>query len=163
MPIRSLVPPSEASTAETPATSGSSCFTGSCLCRSVTYELSSLPFNVVLCHCVNCSKASGSAFQYNGFFRRTSLHIISGLGSALKTFQNKETDSGNMVERNFCGFCGSHLFTINPTVPDLVIVMAGTIDGKLLDQSPREEFYCKRKFDWMQQTVTGSKRFEGME
>lgn len=42
---------------------------GSCLCHKVQYELTGEPFTFFVCHCVNCRKATGSAFMSNGFFK----------------------------------------------------------------------------------------------
>lgn len=42
---------------------------GSCLCRSVTYEVTGEPFTMRVCHCGNCQKATGAAFMTNAFFR----------------------------------------------------------------------------------------------
>lgn len=164
-PIAASVPPTEAHHAN--KDSGASdlnpasalYFTGSCLCHSVTYTIDGSPFNTVICHCLNCSKASGSAFQYNAFFNKSTFHLVTS--STLKTFVSNETDTGTTIHRNFCGNCGSQLFTTNPTVPDLVIVMLGTIDGKRLDKEPQMEFYCKRSLGWMGDGRK-SKKFQAM-
>jgi len=35
-------------------------FTGSCICQQVKYTVTGEPLSAVLCHCINCWKASGS-------------------------------------------------------------------------------------------------------
>lgn len=42
---------------------------GSCLCKKVNYELKGDPGTFVVCYCVNCQKATGSAFMANTFWR----------------------------------------------------------------------------------------------
>jgi hypothetical protein len=41
---------------------------GSCLCRAIQYEVTGDPTRRALCHCENCSKASGSSFMANWWF-----------------------------------------------------------------------------------------------
>jgi hypothetical protein len=38
---------------------------GSCLCQAILYELADEAFRRVLCHCVECKKATRSAFIAN--------------------------------------------------------------------------------------------------
>jgi hypothetical protein len=37
--------------------------TGSCMCKSVAYEVDAEPGAIVHCHCATCRKAHGSAFS----------------------------------------------------------------------------------------------------
>ena len=143
---KDMTPTMESSTPE---------LTGSCLCRSVTYSLDGPQFKTVLCHCENCSKASGSAFQYNALFSRPLFHLQSG-SHMIRTYRDGATDSGNILERSFCSACGSQLFTTNSAAPDVIIVTAGSIDRKKFDQVPDAEFYGKRRLGWMPEVVKES-------
>lgn len=42
---------------------------GSCLCSAIKYEITGDPFTYLVCHCINCKKATGAAFMANAFFR----------------------------------------------------------------------------------------------
>lgn len=46
-------------------------FYGSCLCKGVQYSIRGQAQMNVLCHCLNCQKSSGSAFQANGFYNKS--------------------------------------------------------------------------------------------
>lgn len=46
----------------------------------------------------------------------------------LKTFIDKNTDSGKTLSRAFCSECGSHLFAFTPLREDIVSIGAGTLD-----------------------------------
>jgi hypothetical protein len=53
--------------------------------------------------------------------------ILSGLPH-LKSYNDPTTDSGTPLTRNFCGECGSAVFSCTPLYPDIVGVAAGTLD-----------------------------------
>lgn len=42
----------------------------SCLCQAIRYELVEEPFRRVLCHCIECKKATGSAFMANSWYNK---------------------------------------------------------------------------------------------
>lgn len=44
--------------------------TGSCLCKGITYEIIGEPVTSVVCHCIDCKKASGSAFMANVLYKQ---------------------------------------------------------------------------------------------
>lgn len=59
----------------TPAASTApSKFSGSCLCGNVKYTITGTPSLNVVCHCINCKKASGSAFMANGMYKEEVSH-----------------------------------------------------------------------------------------
>ena len=51
------------------ATNSGKIRTGSCLCQSIKYTVTGEPLTFRVCHCVNCKKASGSAFTTNAFYK----------------------------------------------------------------------------------------------
>ena len=51
------------------ATNSGGIRTGSCLCQSIKYTVTGEPLTFRVCHCVNCKKASGSAFMTNAFYK----------------------------------------------------------------------------------------------
>jgi hypothetical protein len=60
---------------------------------------------VHFCHCSNCRKSSGSYVSANLSIARTEVTILDPQG-LLKTYEDCETGSGNVVMRGFCGACG---------------------------------------------------------
>lgn len=44
---------------------------GSCLCRNVKFTLTGSPARHIQCNCLNCQKASGSAFLTNILYKRS--------------------------------------------------------------------------------------------
>jgi hypothetical protein len=111
--------------------------TGGCLCGAVRYELKADPLMCVTCHCKNCQRQAGSA-----------LSIIIGvpedaidISGEYKTY-NDTGDSGATVKRQFCGDCGSPLFSRVAHPPGVMFVKAGTLDDT---SSLQPSFHCYTK------------------
>ncbi|KIM37280.1 hypothetical protein M413DRAFT_50864, partial [Hebeloma cylindrosporum] len=83
--------------------------TGSCLCKAIKYTVAGEPLTFRVCHCVNCKKASGSAFMTNAFYKDENVTINQG-SDLLKIFEDTQTQSGFPMLRYFCSECGSSLF-----------------------------------------------------
>ena len=50
-------------------------FTGSCLCRTITYKSKSDPLKTFNCHCEDCRKCSGAPYLTNIFVKEGDLYI----------------------------------------------------------------------------------------
>jgi len=98
--------------------------TGSCLCGNVTFEYAGDVGDAAYCHCTDCRKTTGSAFNISVGLPLTGFRIVNGTP---KTF-TKTADSGRALTRHFCGDCGAPLFTSSPSHPDTVYVKAGALD-----------------------------------
>lgn len=128
--------------------------TGGCMCGAVRYEISERPLFGGLCHCDRCRPQSGSAFSTVIFIKRSSFvidgetHVFDDVGS-----------SGQHVGRRSCARCGSPLTTEPDSVPDLMMVKAGTIDDNEWFQ-PIMELFVTRRRPWVL-PVQGAQQFEG--
>ncbi len=92
---------------------------GSCLCKAVTFEVSSSLPGPDACHCTQCRKSSGHYFTSTDVAR-----------SALKIQgDNKITwfQSSEKVRRGFCSICGSSLFW-DPIYKDFIAIAMGAFD-----------------------------------
>ena len=97
---------------------------GRCLCGTVVYEYRGPVGPAAYCHCEDCRRCTGSAFNVSVRFDRADLHLVRG---AVKGF-TKRADSGTELTRHFCPECGSPIYTSSPKHPDHVYVKAGTLD-----------------------------------
>ena len=77
---------------------------GSCLCRSISYEVAGELGDFGYCHCRSCRKASGSAHGANAPVARSDLHLV----DAAQTLREYESSPGKF--RGFCSRCGSPLY-----------------------------------------------------
>lgn len=97
---------------------------GSCLCGNVTFRWSDDIENGIWCSCANCRK-SGSIGTLNLLGDEKNLEITKGKP---KRYIDNESKSGKPVYREFCGDCGSPLWSIATAMPGKIFVKPGTLD-----------------------------------
>jgi hypothetical protein len=102
--------------------------TGGCLCGYVRYEYQGELGAANYCHCRDCRKSTGSAFNIGIRLQSAALRIVAG---QVKSY-TKHGDSGNSITREFCPECGSPLFTRAPAKPQFVWLKAGSLDNPQL-------------------------------
>lgn len=92
--------------------------TGRCLCGAVTYVADAEPLGMTYCHCDDCRRMTGSAYNVGVAVPPDSLRV----NGTVKSY-SVPNDGGR--SREFCPECGSPLFT---RYPDAAIIKAGTMD-----------------------------------
>jgi hypothetical protein len=123
--------------------------TGGCLCGQIRYTASGDPALSGLCHCRNCQRYTGSAFETVIGFPSSAVSVQ----GALKTY-NDTGDSGKTVYRRFCPNCGSGVIAEAEALPGVTLVLAGTLDDTSVFK-PAMELYCSSAQPW---TTDGSER-----
>jgi|ETNmetMinimDraft_15_1059895.scaffolds.fasta_scaffold44443_2 hypothetical protein len=121
----------------------SSTCSGRCLCGQVTYEYVGSVGPANYCHCEDCRRCTGSAFNIGVRFRLADFRIVSGDPKGF----TKQADSGRELTRYFCPECGSPLFTSAPKHPDFIYVKAGTLDDSSLVK-PAEQHWVSSRVPW---------------
>lgn len=108
-------------------------FHGSCLCRTVRYELKSRPKAVSHCHCSQCRKGHGAAFASYASVPRADLQLIEGAGQ-ITAYRSSES-----VLRQFCSQCGSSLFWSKSQgqYADWISIALGTLDTSFTSEKQR--------------------------
>lgn len=76
----------------------------------------------------------------------------------LTTYEDKMTDSGQPLKRQFCKICGSHMFNWTPLY-DIVSISAGSHDD-FEAWKPTLEQYCIHRADFLEKTKGAEKRYE---
>jgi hypothetical protein len=97
---------------------------GHCLCGNFAYEYLGEVGPANYCHCEDCRRCTGSAFNIGVRLDAAKFRIISGDPKGF----TKLGESGNELTRHFCPECGSPLFTSSPRHPECVYVKAGSLD-----------------------------------
>ena len=95
--------------------------TGSCLCGAVRYEVAGPLRPVIVCHCSQCRKQTGS-FMHATAAANVDFKIVEERG--LKWYR-----ASAAAKRGFCGECGSVLFW-KPDGAGHISFTAGSLDGK---------------------------------
>ena len=98
--------------------------TGGCACGDIRFRVTGPSLVALNCHCVDCRRASGSAFASVFAVNEAHFQILHGHP---KTFETTST-TGGIVVRSFCGRCGSPLYGRSSNKSDLVVVHASTMD-----------------------------------
>jgi hypothetical protein len=75
----------------------------SCSCGQLQYRCEGEPWRVVICHCLECQKRTGSAFGLQANFARDQVVPLKGVA---RTFP-RVADSGRTITFHFCPNCGS--------------------------------------------------------
>ena len=112
---------------------------GSCLCKSVTYEVDCDIGEVVHCHCEKCRKAHGSAFSSVAAVgdKNFTLHSQAQLGSY-------ESSPGKL--RYFCSNCGSQIYAKRQGT-EHVILRLGTLDTSS-GAKETKHIWVSQKAEW---------------
>lgn len=117
---------------------------GGCLCGKVRYSAEAEPAFVGVCHCTNCQKTSGSAFGVVIAVPTPALTIE----GPLKTFSD-HGDTGRSLSRHFCPECGSSLLDEAEAMPNVTMILAGTLDDTSWVK-PTMEIFCDSAQPWVE-------------
>ncbi|MGH8011947.1 MAG: GFA family protein [Candidatus Binataceae bacterium] len=115
---------------------------GGCMCGAVRYECSAAPLFMGNCHCCDCQRASGSAYNPAIGVPRSAVKI----SGDVKYYESK-TDSGNMTRRAFCPNCGSRLFSYPLFASDLMVIVASSLDDPSI-LKPGMEIFTSSAQPW---------------
>lgn len=97
---------------------------GGCLCGSVRFAVSEALAPAACCHCSDCRKTTGSAFDISIPVSLGSSTVLSGSPRGF----TKAGDSGTKLTRHFRPDCGSPPYTSSGRHPDRVYVKAGSLN-----------------------------------
>jgi len=96
--------------------------TGGCLCGGVRFEITGEIGSPSFCHCLQCRRASGSAFATNAGISAADFHLRAGAGLV------REYESSPGQFRAFCSRCGSPVYSRRRDHPEFRRVRLGTLD-----------------------------------
>lgn len=114
--------------------------TGGCLCGAIRFEAGGTPFNLTLCHCATCRRASGAPLVAWFSVPRSQFRFTQGT-------PGKFASSANAT-RGFCTQCGSALIFENADFPEEIDVTTCTLDNpeKL---PPADHTWTTRQLPWI--------------
>jgi hypothetical protein len=99
-------------------------FCGRCACWEIRYECSAEPLLSEICYCRDCQRASGNASAALLFMPAANLTLIGGSPKYYRVIGT----SGYPLDRGFCPQCGSPLFVKPHRSPDLIVIVAASLD-----------------------------------
>jgi hypothetical protein len=119
-------------------------FDASCLCGGIQLSYSGRLGPANYCHCEDCRRANGSAFNIGIRVDRKDLGMKATTELSSYRFRSS---SGREIERCFCGNCGSPIYTLHPDRPEYAWVKAGIINQPEIVK-PTFENWIKDKVKW---------------
>jgi hypothetical protein len=116
---------------------------GSCLCKSITYEIETPIKFVVHDHCTICRQANAAAFVTWGGVKSEQFKLTHG-GEYLTSFKYSHES-----ERQFCKICGSQLFFRAKRWEGEVHFTRATIHEEM-DEQPKAHVFYSDKASWVE-------------
>jgi hypothetical protein len=117
--------------------------TGGCQCGRVRYALYGEPMSADICHCRMCQRALGNLF---GSFAGIRLDDFAWTRGAPRTYR-----SSSIVERGFCGDCGTPL-SFRYLERDKISVMIGSLDQPARVR-PTEQVGIESRVPWLEEAL----------
>ena len=118
---------------------------GGCHCGAITYEANVNPEKVVICHCTDCQKLSGTAFRTSVFTEDENFDLKSG---ELKTYI-KIAESGNQRIQAFCPNCGSPIYSTSVgDAPKMLGLRVGAINQRS-ELKPSKQVWYRSAQGWI--------------
>ena len=102
-------------------------YTGGCRCERIKYEFTAEKLSGAVCACVDCQKSSGAIIIHAVGVKSEKFQIIQG-ENYLKSYSDTG-ESGKAVKRYFCSECGSQLYAIPESYPELVSIRVPSLDN----------------------------------
>ncbi len=97
--------------------------TGGCACGSIRYSCTTPASFALHCRCRACQRGSGTGHSSALVVSRATTTLSGNLN-----FYAQTSDRGTLVERGFCGTCGSPILNRNSGFPDNYYLTAGSLD-----------------------------------
>jgi hypothetical protein len=118
---------------------------GQCHCGAIIYEAEVEPDTIVICHCSDCQRLSGSAFHANILVPADGFRILTG-----KPRQYVKTaDSGAKRVHAFCETCGSPVYSSAPEKPPTYTLRVGALSQRHALGRPARQIWTKRRLSWI--------------
>lgn len=115
--------------------------TGSCLCKTVTFEVNTEIRRFHHCHCRTCRKVHATVFGSSALVKASAFRVLSG-EDAVSRYKSSPGKT-----RFFCSICGTHVFATCDRDPGDVILRMGALDGDLGIKA-QGHIWVSHKPDW---------------
>lgn len=119
-------------------------YEGGCQCGAIRYEVVGEPRQVVVCHCTDCQRQSGSAFGMTMVVDEAAFRVTHG---EPKTFMSK-SDTGRVKLGAFCPQCGTRIYHKPEWRRGTISVKPGTLDDTSWLR-PQVHLWTSRKQGWV--------------
>jgi hypothetical protein len=122
---------------------------GHCHCGQITFEAEVEPNSVMICHCADCQRLSGSAFRANVPAPAAQFVLLTGT----PTTYIKTAESGNKRRHAFCGNCGTPIYACAVDNPQTYNLRVGTITQRPTF-TPHRQIWRRSALAWVDALAT---------
>ena len=119
-------------------------YTGGCQCGEVRYEVVGTPRKLIVCHCTDCQRQSGSAFGMTLLVNEADFRLTQG---EVKTFASTSA-AGRAKLGAFCPQCGTRIYHKPEWRRGTVSVKPGTLDDTS-ELKPDMHIWTRSKQPWV--------------
>jgi hypothetical protein len=127
---------------------------GSCLCGGVTFAVSGDLPPIQVCHCGQCRRAQGTPFATNIPLYESQVEWLSGIS----LIQRYESSPGKY--RCFCKTCGSPLFSQRTSLPGVLRLRVGILQGQVNGKVGFHIHHASRANWWTPQDEARAPRYD---
>ena len=119
--------------------------TGNCHCKDISYQAEVNSEKVIICHCTDCQKMSGSPYRVIVMAQEENFKLQ---GSEPKQYV-KTSDRGAPRIQAFCSECGTHIFaTSTDNIGKRTFnIRLGTVNEKE-KLNPTMQVWCRSAQGW---------------
>ncbi|MGE4251865.1 MAG: GFA family protein [Parvibaculaceae bacterium] len=117
--------------------------TARCACGGLKITVTGEPARVYACACLECQRATGSAFSYRARFAESAIAGIEGDRRSWR----RGSDAGRWIEQTFCPTCGSLVFMAGEAIPGEITVSVGCFADPDF-AAPVKIFWEERRHRW---------------
>lgn len=97
---------------------------GGCACGDIRYRIEAAPLGAGQCYCRDCQYATGGGPASAFVVPRSAVKVLCGEPGVWES----STAKGNRAFRAFCRRCGSPVWGGKSSAPEMLAIMAGTVD-----------------------------------
>jgi len=119
--------------------------TGGCQCGNIRYEVTGEPQQIVVCHCLDCQRQSGSAFGMTMVVAADSFRIVKGTPREYHSI----SATGRSKLGAFCPDCGTRIYHQPEWRKGTISVKPGTLDNTSALR-PQLHIWVKNKQPWVE-------------
>jgi hypothetical protein len=103
------------------------------------------PLQVLICHCLECQKASGNVFSIWGYWFNAAISAIKGQATRYR----RGSDLAGLVDNYFCPACGSTVYGDSESVLDQTAIAIGNFSDPEFNP-PALAVWSERRHHWVE-------------
>jgi hypothetical protein len=117
--------------------------TARCCCGGLSAEAEGEPDAVVVCHCLECQRRTGSAFGAAAFFAAPAVRLSGASG-----VYERVSDAGRKLTFHFCPLCGTTVHWETERHPGKIAIAVGAFADPEFAQ-PSRSVFNRSRYHWV--------------